>query len=575
MTYTTNTSILGPSKGDPKAIIAWLKAKGCKRPDEVEKLINTFAEFAPQFGIRFEVPVALCLQECSLNGVPFANSWWIQNLNAGSIGVTGDPVQNAASRTFPSGRECALAILVHLYIYAKGATLPATVAKYQSEDWRFQAVKDAGWVGIAPTLKGLSNRWAADPIYDVGIAAHLNAMDAAGLLTGTNTTNPPQGETTVSDTVGKIVDILKDVTGKKTELNFDPKLVPLPKHDVDYAWNKVENVGTNFMGPRTFRGNTFHRCLSDGQSFEGAVDWLLRASTAGLADAFIDHRTGQMRFINPMRALASTFSFKMDPNWEDQAGWTNGPYQEWLASDDAKAFVAAYGDRLGANIINQDCENVEVTGDYDDDISDACKATLVQWQASRAQFLKIPYSSYPINPATGLTVIYGHREWCGTDYKLCPGSVLWAFMNGPMIGLVQAKLKVAQTSSIAVTPSVPTKPVVVPSIYEKPILPAWLKGWSGAPTIPNVPDVAGDVFATTTQYVALRDTRRRQSWLPDSKDVGPKIKGPVGSAKGEDFDVAFTLTSQKDGKEYGVTWYGTVVDLADLKVVGENALKAA
>lgn len=570
MTYTTSTPILGPSKGDPNAIVAWLKKQGCKRPDEVEKLITTFAEFAPQFGIRFEVPVGLVLQECSLNGVPFANSWWVNNLNAGSIGITGDPQQNAASRVFPSGRECALAILVHLYIYAKSATLPTAVAKYQSEDWRFQAVKDAGWVGIAPTLKGLSSHYAADPIYAEGIAAHLNKLEKLGLLTDASSVPTPSKETPMSDAIQVASDAIK-----RTALNFDPKLVPLPSHDVVYAWNKVEGVGTNFMGPRTFQGNTFHRCLSDGQSFEGAVDWLLRASTAGLADGFIDHRTGQMRFINPMRCLASTFSFKMDPNWEDQAGWTNGPYQAGVASDDAKAFVAAYGGRLGANIINQDCENVEITGDYDDDISEACKATIVQWQASRAQLLKIPYSSYPINPATGLTVIYGHREWCGTDYKLCPGSVVWTFMNGPMIGLVQAKLKAAQTSGIAVTPSVPTKPVIVPSIYEKPVLPTWLKGWSGAPTIPNVPDVAGDVFATTTQYVALRDTRRRQSWLPDSKDVGPKIKGPVGSAKGEDFDVAFTLTSAKDGKEYGVTWYGTIVDLADLNVVGDNALKAA
>lgn len=235
MTYTTQTTILGPSKGDPNAIIAWLKKQGCKRPNEVEKLITTLAEFAPQFGIRFEVPVALCLQECNLNGVPFANSWWVNNLNAGSIGITGDPAQNAASRVFPSGREAALAILVHLYIYAKGATLPASVAKYQGEDWRFQAVKDAGWVGIAPTLKGLSNRWAADPIYDVGITAHLNKLAGLGLLTDASSVPSPDKETPPMSNE-HVVDTLKDVitdaigkgpTGAPSTTYAPVKLLPL------------------------------------------------------------------------------------------------------------------------------------------------------------------------------------------------------------------------------------------------------------------------------------------------------------------------------------------------------------
>ena len=546
----TGIPIRGTAKGSAGAAFTIAQRRGAQRLGFTRDYLISLYASAMIEGVNADVLVAQWSEETG-DGT---STYWTRD---------GNPAGLAA---FPDGSNWGLTFTPQTAARTHVTHMLRYLGEIPPADWialdaRWNDVAKAGYVGKVKTTADLGNGlWATNPDYADNLISRYVAYwgkytDASSVPTA------PSKETPVSD--------------KSAVLNFDPKLVPLPPHDVVYAWNKVEGVGTNFMGPRTFRGNTFHRCLSNGQSFEGAVDWLLRASTAGLADGFIDHRTGKMRFINPMRALASTFSFKLDPNWEDQAGWTNGPYQAGVASSDAKAFVAAYGGRLGANIINQDCENVEITGDYDDDISEACKATLVQWQASRAQLLKIPYSSYPINPATGLTVIYGHREWCGTDYKLCPGSVVWTFMNGPMIGLVQAKLKAAQTSGIAVTPTVPTKPVIVPSIYEKPILPAWLKEWSGAPTIPNVPDVAGDVFATTTQYVALRDTRRRQSWLPDSKDVGPKIKGPVGSAKGEDFDVAFTLTSAKDGKEYGVTWYGTIVDLADLKVVGDNVLKAA
>lgn len=547
----TGIPIRGTAKGSAGAAFTIAKRRGAQRLDFTRDYFVSLYAVCKTLGINADVLVAQWSEETG-DGT---SAYWLNDGNPAGIaafddgsnwGLTFTPEKAAGGQT------------VHMCRYLGMTVSP----ELQKLDARWDAVADAGYVGRVTTTADLGNGlWATNPSYAKNLIERYTAY--WGEYTDASSAPTPSKETPVATTIETAV------------LNFDPKLIPLPAHDVVYAWNKVEGVGTNFMGPRTFRGDTLHRCLSNGQTFDGAVDWLLRSTTAGLADAFIDHRTGKLRFINPMRALASTFNFKMDPNWRDEAGWTNGPYQEWVASDDAKAFVAAYGGQLGANIINQDCENIEITGDYDDDISDACKTTVVQVMASRAQLLKIPYTSYPINPATGLTVIYGHREWCGTDYKLCPGSVVWAFMNGPMISLVQAKLKAAQTSGIAVTPTVPAKPVLVPSIYEKPILPAWLKGWSGAPTIPNVPDVTGDVFATTTQYVALRDTRRRQSWLPDSKDVGPKIKGPVGSAKGEDFDVAFTLTSAKDGKEYGVTWYGTIVDLADLKVVGDNALKAA
>lgn len=556
MSGNNGIPIKGTAKGSAGAAFTIAKRRGAQRLDFTRDYFVSLYAVCKTLGINADVLVAQWSEETG-DGT---SAYWLNDGNPAGIAAFDDGSNWGLTFT---PEKAAGAQAVHMCRYL-GMTVSSEMQKL---DARWQAVADAGYVGKVTTTADLGNGlWATNPSYAKNLVERYIAY--WGDYTDAISVPTPLKETPVSDTVNKIIDKLVDITGKEAELNFDSSLVPLPKHDVVYAWNKVEGVGTNFMGPRTFRGNTFHRCLSDGQTFEGAVDWLLRASTAGLADGFIDHRTGQMRFINPMRALASTFSFKMDPNWDDQAGWTNGPYQSGVASDDAKAFVAAYGGRLGANIINQDCENVEITGDYDDPISDACKETIVQWQASRAQLLKIPYSSYPINPATGLTMIYGHREWCGTDYKLCPGSVVWAFMNGPMIGLVQARLKAAQTSGIVVRPQPEPIPQIPNTAYAKPQVPEWVKTWKGEPVLKNVQGVVGNVYATTAQYVADKDTPRLQYATSGSKRVGPDIK------KGEDFPVAFIFTAQ-DGKEYGMTWYGTRTPLVDLKVVGDNALKAA
>lgn len=242
-------------------------------------------------------------------------------------------------------------------------------------------------------------------------------------------------------------------------LNFDPSLVPFPPYEHRWALNKKDGHGQDDLGTRVHRGIAWHRGVTGSQTLDAAVGYLIAPSTAGLTDGYIDNNTGRLVMMNPMKAMFSD----LPAWWEDRAGWANGPYggfpfNEAVVSADGKAFRHKYGGRLGANITNQDLESFEVLGNYTTSISDRCKRTIVQIQANRAQIKKIPWDSYPINPATGLTEIYGHREFCGTGYKECPGKVVWDFINGEGIVMTREVLKKAQTAGTAVKPA----PVVPP-----------------------------------------------------------------------------------------------------------------
>ena len=250
--------------------------------------------------------------------------------------------------------------------------------------------------------------------------------------------------------------------------------IAMPAMSRQIATAKRNGVGMDRIGPRTLRGIVFHRALSGTGGAQGVADWLKRSDVQGLTDLVIDHRTGAMIRINEILGTSA-----------DMSGWANGPYQSGVASDDAKAFVAKFGSRYGASVINADLESIEVSGDYDTPISEACKAGLAQWTAARAQQLGCTSASFPISPRTGLTVIYAHREFCGTGYKLCSGSVVWDYINGEMIGRVKALLKAAEVgNSVSAPAPKPAVEAVKPTIvYAKPNIPAFLTDENAAPTV--------------------------------------------------------------------------------------------
>lgn len=177
--YDANTSIMGPSLCSPGVFYTMAQRNGSTRLPEVKQYLETVYTIAPKIGMRAELVVAQSVHETSdaTTGAPWSSFWWTNRLNPAGAGVTGDPTQDAKSPTFASGEAAAKYQLAHLYLYAKGTTLPAELKP--SDDPRWQDAVNEGYAGKAPTLAGLNQRWAMDPEgYAQKIARKLNELQA-------------------------------------------------------------------------------------------------------------------------------------------------------------------------------------------------------------------------------------------------------------------------------------------------------------------------------------------------------------------------------------------------------------
>lgn len=176
MGFNADTPIRGPGTGKPDQIATWAAMHGAQRPADLLDYLRAVYAWAPPLGINPDVIAA----QSHLETGGWSSDWWISRLNPAGIGITGDPIQNAASKTFDGGDEAAAAHVAHLGLYA-GADVPDDLAVY---DPRWKAAVDAGYTGIATTLADLNNRWAIDPdnAYGEKIAGRLNLMASAGLI---------------------------------------------------------------------------------------------------------------------------------------------------------------------------------------------------------------------------------------------------------------------------------------------------------------------------------------------------------------------------------------------------------
>ncbi len=342
--------------------------------------------------------------------------------------------------------------------------------------------------------------------------------------------------------------------------------IPMPKEVLRLATNKRNGVGMNLLGPRYVEGLGFHRALSGEGSADSVADWLLRSDVQGLTDLSIDARTA--KFIRMVRLAGKS---------TDISGWANGPYNEGWASADGKAYKQRYdteaerrrgGFDVGASVINMDIESAEINLNYDSPISEACKAVLTQWTAARAQERGIPSTDFPIRPDTGRTFIFGHREWCGTQVKICPGPVVWAFINGELIERVRDVLALAERgknplAGAATSVGAAVEPDEPETTYAPAHIPTFIRSESELP----VAQYNGRVYLMVTdQYRTVKVTPRYQYADITSARVGPDI--PVG----EDFNVAF-ITEDNDGRWWGLTPYGTRVPLDHLERVSDQPMR--
>ena len=230
------------------------------------------------------------------------------------------------------------------------------------------------------------------------------------------------------------------VYGRVKHPAFTDRLIPDYQN---YAWDN--------LGKRYVLGVAQHTMVG---TLWGTDAWFRRGSqSAGLTDYGIGdvsdgaHNDGVIfRWNDPTGAAHKVNGNKVSPNrWP----WASGPCNG--LEGDGTAFVNKYG----ANAVNGFLVSIERSdgGNPERPPSDKYLESFCQLTAYWADQAKIPWSSFPMNPATGLTFYYGHYEF---SIKSCPGYATRA-REGWTIERIRAILKAAQVENVT-PPPIPLPP---------------------------------------------------------------------------------------------------------------------
>ena len=175
MTYSIDTTIRGESRGSPDSFYDWAASRGAARLPDVRLYLDTLYKLCTAHNVRYEVLVAQSIHETTDKGRPWNSYWWRARANPGGIGITGTPTQDNASRDFQNGENAARAHFLHAWLYAVGTSMPSGLSA--QDDPRWQAAIDAGYAGVAPTLRGFTGRYGMDPRYAEKWVSRLNQLE--------------------------------------------------------------------------------------------------------------------------------------------------------------------------------------------------------------------------------------------------------------------------------------------------------------------------------------------------------------------------------------------------------------
>jgi hypothetical protein len=141
------------------------------QPGSVRIYLRELSRMAHIAGLDLAVLAAQAAHECSR---------WRSPLAASHRNYAGMKTADAAEYvTFPGGKTMARAQVVQMTAYVYGdVALPTTITKYLSVAPRYEIALDA-YGGSVEHLSDLGNgRWAEDPNYAQGVAAHLERIRA-------------------------------------------------------------------------------------------------------------------------------------------------------------------------------------------------------------------------------------------------------------------------------------------------------------------------------------------------------------------------------------------------------------
>lgn len=155
-------TIIGRQRGSTAAAVAFARAVGSERLDQVEAYVTEVYALAPSVGIDPAIVVA----QSALETDNWRDDHWREKLNPAGMGVT-----NAFNfgHGWASGADAARGQIVHLWLYARGVPLPDALAPHAHLDPRRDAIPQAQ-LGQAPTLESLGGKWATEDEYGQRIA---------------------------------------------------------------------------------------------------------------------------------------------------------------------------------------------------------------------------------------------------------------------------------------------------------------------------------------------------------------------------------------------------------------------
>jgi hypothetical protein len=223
--------------------------------------------------------------------------------------------------------------------------------------------------------------------------------------------------------------------------------VPHPGY-LDRLIVKPEGQGWNNLGPRQPKFVVLHRMIgslwgTDGYFRQPGVNALTDYGVGVAATDGADVAGTIIRWNNPTGV---------------RAGWASGPVNG--AYGDGLAIVNKYG----LNAVNRDGVSIEISGNYDTAVDGKAFEEIAQLMAYWWDWMKIPHTSAPINPATGISAVIWHQEFTLGTGKVCPGKVVMD-QTDALIARAKAICKAAQegTATNTTTPRPGTTPAPQPA----------------------------------------------------------------------------------------------------------------
>lgn len=177
---------------------------------------------------------------------------------------------------------------------------------------------------------------------------------------------------------------------------------------------KREGFGWNDLGPRDIKFVTLHRMVG---TLTGTDGYFRKPSISSYTDF------GLSTALSDPHLTPGTIYLWNHPDGR-RAPWASGPVS--APYGDGKAIV----DKYGIDAVNRDGISLEIGG-YNEPIDEASWKEIVHFIAYWADQCKVPYTSFPINPHTGISFVIWHNEFTAGTGKQCP--FMWLRDNTPRL----------------------------------------------------------------------------------------------------------------------------------------------